>query len=150
MIRIVIGTDHHGVAIKNFLVTLKTIGAQEITWTDVGAHDTTRVDFPLYADKAIALMRENKADLGILLCGSGVGMSIAANRYCGIYAALAWRPEIAIHARQADNANVLVLPADYVSHDQALVIVQAWLSAEFAGGRYSDRLAMLDSRKECC
>lgn len=147
MIRIVIGTDHHGVAIKNFLISLPTIGAQKITWVDVGAHDTARVDFPVYADKAIALMREEKADLGILLCGSGVGMSIAANRHRGIYAALAWLPEIARHARQADNANVLVLPADYVSNEQALAIVQAWLSAEFAGGRYAQRLTMLDRNK---
>jgi ribose 5-phosphate isomerase B len=78
------------------------------------------------------------------LCGSGVGMSIAANRHPGIFAALAWNQEVARQCKEDDNANVLVLPADFISEDQMMGIIMAWLGARFKGGRYQERIKMID------
>ena len=81
---------------------------------------------------------------GFFICGSGIGMSIAANRYPKIYAALCWNESVAKVAKSDDGANVLIPPADYVSIDDALKIVKAWMDAEFKGGRYQDRLELID------
>ena len=113
---------------------------------DVGTDSNDRVDYPAYAKKVCetVLSADQGQSMGILLCGSGVGVSIAANRFEKIYAALCWSPEVAALARQHDNANVLVLPADFVSNELAVDIVKSWLDAEFLGGRYQDRLDLID------
>ena len=87
---------------------------------------------------------QGKAERGILLCGSGIGMVIAANRFKGIYAALCWNEAIARVAREDDGSNLLVLPSDFVHEDDAVALVQVWLKAAFKGGRYQVRLDMLD------
>lgn len=85
-----------------------------------------------------------QADLGILLCGSGVGMSIAANRFKNIRAGLCWCPEAAKMAKQDDNINILVIPTDFVTPEQCLIIINSWLKAEFKSGVYQDRLNQID------
>ena len=112
--------------------------------TDVGTLSEERTDYPIYAQKAVALMQAGMVDAAILLCGSGIGMSIAANRYAHIQAGIAWNREVARLARAHDNVNVLVIPSDFVSNDQLIQIVESWLYAEFLGGRYAERLAMID------
>jgi len=144
MKKIVIGADHRGFELKKFLLEQHTIGSQEIQWIDVGTKSSERTDFPLYAVEAVKKILAHEAELGILICASGVGMSIAANRFKHIYAALVWNERVAGHARAHDNANVLVLPADYVSTAQAPAIIAAWLNAKFLGGRYANRLCDLD------
>jgi ribose 5-phosphate isomerase B len=141
---IVIGSDHRGRALKDFLVLHDEIGDVNITWLDVGTHTIERTDYPQYAHDAVDVIRTGDAELGILLCGTGVGMSIAANRYPYIYAALAWNQEIAHRAREEDNANILVLPADYVDAADAVGIVYAWLHTTFQEGRYRYRLDQVD------
>lgn len=115
-----------------------------ISWYDVGAHTTERSDYPDYAQKAVALMHTHTVSLSVLLCGTGAGMAMAANRFSKIYAAVAWNSEIAKKAREEDNCNCLVLPADYLTHDEACAIVSAWLAASFRGGHYAERLARID------
>jgi ribose 5-phosphate isomerase B len=85
-----------------------------------------------------------KAEYGVLLCGTGVGMAIAANRFKGIFAAVAWNEAVARASKEDDNANVLVLPADDLSEEQTLRIVSAWLGAHFKEGRYRERVAQID------
>jgi Ribose 5-phosphate isomerase RpiB len=85
-----------------------------------------------------------KADTGLLICGSGIGMAIAANRFKGIYAGVAWNPEIAQAAREDDNINMLVLPADYITHLESPAIITAWINAQFKEGRYTQRLQAID------
>jgi ribose 5-phosphate isomerase B len=84
------------------------------------------------------------AQQGILLCGTGVGMAITANRFPGVYAGLVWNEEIARLAKEDDKVNILVLPADFVSLDQLVAMVKAWQTAQFNEGRYAKRIAMID------
>lgn len=144
MITFVIGADHRGFHIKEQLKKHTMLGSLAVQWIDVGAHDAQRSDYPLFVEKACQELLSKKADKGILLCGSGVGMSIAANRFAGIYAALVWNKEVSVQSKQDDNANVLVLPADYITESQALEMITAWLQAEFKGGRYQERISMID------
>jgi ribose 5-phosphate isomerase B len=142
---LVIGTDHRGFAHKEYLKKMLVISGISVQWIDVGAGDEKRSDYPVFARAAVQEMLSGRAQLGVLLCGSGVGMAIAANRYKKIYAALAWNEIVAQQSREDDNANILVLPADFVTPDQAVAMVQVWLQACFNGGRYQERVAMLDT-----
>ena len=145
MIKIAIGVDHRGVALKNYLLAnVKKHQDQEIFWIDVGCSDEKYCDYPSYAIEVCKRIRTGEAELGILACGTGIGMAIAANRFSGIYAALSWNEEVARLAREHDKANILVLPSDYVSHEQAVGMIHAWLSAQFLAGKYQRRIDIID------
>lgn len=144
MKQIAIGADHRGFVLKEFLVHCHRVREHTITWIDVGTNSSESADYPAYAFKVVHKVRTGEADMGILLCGTGLGMSIAANRFKKIYAALAWNAEIARRARQEDGANILVLPADYLASEQVLEIVSVWLSSSFLGGHYQKRLHEVD------
>jgi ribose 5-phosphate isomerase B len=137
---IAIGTDHRGFQHKEYI----KLQMQSISWIDVGAYDEERSDYPLFAQRVCEAMQTQTADVGILICATGVGMAIAANRYPKIYAALAWNIEIALQSKTHDGANVLVLPSDYVSYEEAVDMIEVWLHAAFRGERYQQRLAMID------
>jgi len=141
---IAIGTDHRGFMHKEFI---KKHVTASIKWFDVGTHSTDRTDYPLYADKVIELMSTRIVMCGVLICASGGGMAIAANRYKNIYAVVAWNDEVAKLCKVEDNANVLVLPADFISCENAVRMVDIWLTQEFKGGRYAERIAMIDKKK---
>jgi ribose 5-phosphate isomerase B len=138
--KISIGADHRGFELKQAIIK----AFAQIDWLDVGTHSTQRTDYPVVARAVCEQILTDEATRGILLCGSGVGVSIAANRHPGIYAALCWNAELARTAREDDNANILVLPADYLTTDQACDMVRAWLEATFKGGHYQKRLDMID------
>lgn len=140
-----IASDHAGVAMKNVLVAeLRKLGYQP---EDLGTNDADKPDdYPDYAHPLAKEVSEGQAKRGILLCGSGVGMDIVANRYRGVRAALAWEPEIAQLSRQHNDSNVLVLPARFVSNEQGLQIMKAWLDAKFQGGRHERRVKKIDPK----
>lgn len=138
--KIAIGTDHRGFVHKEFITKQMSF----IEWIDVGTDSTDRTDYPLYANKVVELMANGHADYGILLCASGGGMAITANRHSYIYAVVAWNIEIARQCKAEDNANVLVLPSDFVTCDDAVAMIEAWLAETFKGGRYAERIAMID------
>lgn len=138
---IAIGADHRGFAYKTAIMKK---GFKDITWIDEGTFDDTRTDYPLFAQKVAQRLVNREAQRGILICGSGVGMAMAANRYQGIYAAVVWNTEIARVSRTDDNSNVLVIPSDFVSLDVALAMISVWLSTEFLEGRYQQRISMID------
>lgn len=141
--KISIGSDHKGYQLKEFLKAHFT----EHEWSDVGTlDDEERTDYPVFSKKVCKEVLDEKVERGILLCGSGIGMAIAANRFSGIYAALCWSAEVACVAREDDLANVLVLAADFIDDELAVKIVDIWLSAEFKGGRYQERLNMIDEK----
>ncbi len=149
-----IGADHRGFELKNLLkreFATITVDREEkkITWHDVGSFSQERSDYPCFARLVCDDITQNRAQFGILVCGSGVGMAIAANRNKGIYAALCWSSEIAFIARADDGMNVLVLSADYIPNEQNFDIVRAalhaWATPTFKGGHYQDRLAMIDA-----
>ena len=138
--KISIGADHRGYDLKQALVE----HFSDYQFLDAGTFSSERTDYPLFAKKVCANILEGSAQAGILICGSGVGMSIAANRHKKIYAALCWTPEIAYYAKKHDGANVLVLPADFIDNDLVVKIVSTWLETKFEGGRYERRLCMID------
>ena len=143
--KIVVGADHRGYAQKQLI--LEQLADSPYTLIDVGTDSDERTDFPVYTDKVVNLIKEKQAQLGILLCGSGIGMAIAANRHRGIYAGVVWNETIAKKAKEHHNANLVVLPSDYITDEQVMPIINAWLNAPFNGGRYAERIAMIDNIK---
>lgn len=141
--KIAIGTDHRGFKHKEYIKNQSI----EYQWIDVGAYDEQRSDYPLFAQRVIDLMLSGAVDYGVLLCSTGIGMAIAANRYSSIYAAVVWNEDIARQAKSEDNINVLVLPSDCISLEESIVIIHTWLKTQFKGARYAERLAMIDELK---
>lgn len=141
---IAIGADHRGYAMKEFLKKHTEFDTTTIEWHDVGALDDERSDYPTYGMRAVAAMHKKVSDSAVLICGSGIGMAITANRYPGIYAGVVWNADIAAIAKEHDHVNVLVFPSDYVSNEDALKMLQAWLVAKKKDGRYEKRLAMIE------
>jgi ribose 5-phosphate isomerase B len=139
--KIAIGADHRGFLLKEQLKKQ----LPNIEWIDVGASTQERSDYPIFVRAACELMRSGRVEHAVLLCGSGVGMSIAANRYKGIFAALVWSAQLARMAKEDDNVNVLVFAADITPADEVIASINAWLQASFKGGQYAQRLAMIDS-----
>lgn len=146
--KIAIGTDHRGYDLKQAIIKVEQWGNDAIEWIDVGTMTSERTDYPMYADLVVEALAMGEADLGILLCGSGIGMAVAANRFPGIFAGVVWNEDVARMAKEDDNINVLVLPADFIDKDVAFKLIGAWLSARFKGGRYEERLAMIDAVAE--
>lgn len=140
MMKIAIGSDHRGFALKKILLAV----LEGITLVDCGAASDERSDYPDFAHAVAQMILDKKAEAGILLCGTGIGMAMAANRNKGIYAGVCWNAEVACKAKADDHLNVLVLPADYISQADAIEIVAAWLDTEPLGERHAERLAKID------
>jgi ribose 5-phosphate isomerase B len=138
--KIAIGADHRGFLHKEFIKE----HMRSIEWVDVGTHNEERTDYPIFADKVVQLMLSHTVSAGVLLCASGGGMAVAANRYNHIYAVVAWNDEIAKQSKLEDNANILVLPSDFVSCEDSVNMIDLWLAQDFKGGRYAERIAMID------
>ena len=137
-----IESDHPGFQLKERLVTeLRALGYEPL---DVGTHSPASADYPDFAHNVAEQVEHHDANRGVLLCGTGLGMSYTANRYPRVRAAVAWTPEIAALAREHNDANVLVLPARFVSEAAGKEILKAWLDTPFAGGRHSRRVAKIE------
>jgi ribose 5-phosphate isomerase B len=141
-----IASDHAGVEMKNRLVAeLKQLGYQP---DDIGANDPNKPDdYPDYAHPLAKEVSEGDVKRGILLCGSGVGMDIVANRYPGVRAALAWSPAIGELSRRHNDSNVLVLPARFMTDAVAIDTMKAWLDTKFEGGRHERRVNKIDTQE---
>jgi ribose 5-phosphate isomerase B len=135
---IALGCDHRGLNLKQTIMSL--INETEHSYEDFGGYDTTPVDYPDIAQKVAEAVARREFGCGILVCSSGIGMSIAANKVKGIRAALCHNPFTASRARQHNDANVLCLGADVVGQDSVKQIVQTFLDTEFEGGRHTQRL----------
>ena len=141
-----IGSDHAGVELKRRLVSeLHRLGFEPL---DVGTHGDDSVDYPDFAHAVAGRVERREARRGVLLCGTGLGMSYAANRHQGVRAAVAWSAEVARLSREHNDANILILPARFVSEDEGVRILQAWLDSDFEGGRHSRRVAKIDQELE--
>src|SRR4026209_2267433 len=137
-----IGSDHAGFQLKERLVAeLRALGYQPL---DLGTHSLESTDYPDYAHSVASRVEREDASRGVLLCGTGLGMSYAANRHPGVRAAVAWSPEIARLAREHNDANVLILPARFGTEDRGVEILKAGLSTGFEGGRHVRRIAKID------
>ena len=136
--RIAIGSDHRGFALKQSLIDMICELGHEPD--DMGCYDDEAVDYPDYAEKVATAVSRGKADRGILICGTGIGMSIAANKVPGVRAALCADPFSARMAREHNDANVMCIGGGLVGEWSAQETVKAYLEAEFEGGRHSRRV----------
>jgi len=140
--KLIIGNDHAGFTLKNKVKTL--VEKMGHTVEDVGCHSEDSVDYPIYGKAVSASVSEGRFSKGILICGSGLGMSMIANRFTGVRAALCNDVFSAALSRRHNDANLLVMGGRLIGGDLAEEIVRTWLSTEFDGGRHQDRIVQLD------
>lgn len=138
MKKLAIGSDHAGFELKEIIITFLKEKGFEIV--DKGCYSLDSVDYPDFAHPTAEAVEKKEVDFGILICGSANGVSMAANKHQGVRAAIAWTPEIAILAKQHNDANILSLPARFISTDVAKEIVNAFISTKFEGGRHARRV----------
>ncbi|HUH50718.1 MAG TPA: ribose 5-phosphate isomerase B [Flavobacterium sp.] len=136
--RIAIGNDHAGTTYKNAIVAYLKQSGHSVT--NHGTDSLDSVDYPDYVHPVATEVENKQADLGIVICGSGNGVAITANKHQNIRCALCWTKEIAALARQHNDANVLSIPARYTSKEQAIAIVETFLNTAFEGGRHQSRV----------
>jgi len=142
-VKIAIGSDHAGLELKEYIKQVLAGGDYEVT--DYGTNSPQSVDYPDYGFKVAQAVAAGEADRGILVCGTGMGMSVVANKVKGIRAALAFDTYTAVQSRKHLDANVLVLGERVTGRGLAEEIVRSWLSAEFEGGRHSGRIAKIEA-----
>ncbi len=133
--------DHAAFDMKEFLVGYMSAKGYEVI--DFGCYSEERCDYADFAHPLASAVENGSVAFGIALCGSGEGMAMTLNKHNGIRAGLAWRKEIAELVKQHNDANILVLPARFISNDEAVELVNAYLGAEFEGGRHEQRIAKM-------
>lgn len=143
-----IASDHAGVKIKTFVKEILEKLGHKVE--DLGPYDNTRVDYPDYAKKLCEELVKESSSLGVLICGSGIGMSIAANKFEGIRAALCHNEYSARMARQHNDANVLCLGERVSAEGMIEAIIQAWNEAKFEGGRHTNRVEKINFLGKSC
>jgi ribose 5-phosphate isomerase B len=140
--KVIVGCDHAGFSLKTQVKSL--LENMGYTVEDAGCHSEDSVDYPIYGKAVATGVAEGKFAKGILICGSGLGMSMIANRFPGVRAALCNDLYSAILSRRHNNANLLVMGGRLIGSDLAEEIVKTWLTTEFDGGRHGRRIAQLD------
>jgi ribose 5-phosphate isomerase B len=140
-VKIAIGSDHGGYELKDLIISYLQNNGHDVT--DCGCTSLVSVDYPDFAKKVCSEVRSGSCDAGILICGTGIGMSIAANRYRDIRAALCHDSFTARMSREHNNANVLCIGARVTGSEVALDMVGSWVNTDFAGGRHQQRLDKL-------
>lgn len=137
-----IGADHAGFELKERLKQeLLRLGYEPL---DLGTHSADSTDYPDYAHPVARQVETGAVKRAVLLCGTGLGMAYAANRHKGVRAAVVWTPEVARLARAHNDANVLVLPARFVTEADGLEILRNWLNTPFEGGRHERRVTKIE------
>jgi ribose 5-phosphate isomerase B len=135
-----IASDHDGFELKQFIISKLT----NFNWKDEGCSSSESVDYPDFAHKVAAFIEAHPTEKGILICGSGNGMQMTANKHPNVRAALCWSKEIAVLARAHNNANILVLPARFISQEEAIEIITAFFETPFEGGRHKKRVQKIN------
>ena len=138
MIKVAMASDHAGYEMKELLKTILTEKGYEVK--DFGTNSTDSCDYPDYAHPCANAVETGECAFGVAMCGSGNGIAMTLNHHNGVRAAICWLPELASLARQHNDANVLVLPARFITEGDAESILDAWLSADFEGGRHVRRV----------
>ena len=140
---IALGSDHGGYKLKEEIKKyLDEIGLE---YKDFGTHNEERCDYPEFAEKVAKAVQTKECEKGILVCGTGFGVSIVANKFKGIRCASCWNEEVAKLLKGHNNANVIALPGRFINVSQAIVILRAWIATEFMEGRHSERLQMIEN-----
>ena len=137
-----LASDHAGLDMKNFIADL--LKKQNRDFIDLGTCSDESVNYPDYADKLADCVLKKEADLGILVCGTGIGISIRANRHKGIRAALLYSDEVAAMAKKHNNANVIVFGGRTMAQEDVAKRIEIFINTDFEGGRHQKRIDMLD------
>lgn len=145
--RIALGSDHRGVHIKARLIQSLTANAFEII--DEGTFNESSVDYPDFAEAVARRVSDGEADRGILICGTGIGMAITANKFIGVRAAPCYDEVMVEMSRRHNDVNVLCLPGDLIGDRSIDDMVLRWLQTDFDGGRHADRLAKIHRIEKC-
>ena len=140
--RVVLGSDHGGYETK--LAAIEYLKENNIEYVDLGCYNLESVDYPSYGIKVGEEVRGNEGTVGIVVCTTGIGISIAANKVKGIRCALCFNEKVAMMTRLHNNSNVLALPGAYLSKDETKKIVHTFLNTEFEGGRHSRRVDIIN------
>ena len=140
--KIAIGCDHAGYDLK--VLIKENLDTSEFEVTDFGTDSPESVDYPDYVHPLASSIQDDKNELGILICGSGNGVCMTANKHQGIRAALCWNKDLAALARQHNNANLICLPARFIESELAAEMVEIFLHTEFEGGRHQRRVGKID------
>jgi ribose 5-phosphate isomerase B len=133
-----IGSDHAGFILKEAII--KHLQSKGFELKDYGCYSEESIDYPDYAHPVSEYITSNEGSLGILICGSGNGINMTANKHQGVRSALCWNPEIALLARQHNNANIIAIPARFITIEAALLMVDTFLATSFEGGRHQLRV----------
>jgi ribose 5-phosphate isomerase B len=136
--KIAIGADHAGVQLKSVITEFLRSKGHEVE--DFGTNSEQSVDYPDFAHPVASSVESGKSDYGVLICGSGNGISMAANKHQGIRAAICWKRELASLARQHNDANILSLPARFITEEEAKACAEAFFTTPFEGGRHANRV----------
>jgi ribose 5-phosphate isomerase B len=140
---IAIGGDHAGFSYKQQIIEL--LEQKGLSYHDFGPFSSNSVDYPDFVHPLADAVESNAYKMGILVCGSGNGVAITANKHAGIRAALCWNTELAALARQHNNANVLCLPARFINIEEAKKCVDTFLNTDFEGGRHAERVRKINN-----
>lgn len=138
-----IGADHAGFKLKEIIKPY--LEEKGYTIRDFGCFSEESIDYPDFAHPVATMVEENEGMIGILICGSGNGINMTANKHKGVRSALCWRKEIAELARLHNNANIITLPARFITTEEAIEMVDVFLSTEFEGGRHQIRVNKISS-----
>ena len=139
--KVAIGCDHAGFAYKDTII--RVLKKEGIEVVDKGTYSEESVDYPDFVHPVADLVENKEVDLGVLICGSGNGVSMAANKHQGIRAALCWKNDLAALARQHNDANIISIPARFVSAKLARQMVRTFVSTDFEGGRHARRVGKI-------
>ncbi len=143
MKKIAIGADHAGFQLKEKIKNYLVDKGYQVK--DFGCYSEERADYPDFAHPVASSVENKENDLGILICGSGNGINMTANKHKGIRSALCWNKEIALLARQHNDANIIALPARYISYSEAKDSIEIFIKTEFEGGRHTDRVKKISN-----
>lgn len=139
--KVYIASDHAGYELKE---AIKQHYSGRFEFEDFGTHSTESCDYPDFAHPLASAVAAHEGVMGILICGTGNGVAITANKHAGVRAALSWNRDIAALARQHNNANVIVLPARFIDTDTAFNLIDTFFSTDFEGGRHERRVSKIN------
>ncbi len=139
-----IASDHAGFELKEYIK--KVLAKKGYTVRDFGTDSPESMDYPDTAHPLAAAVEAGEVDFGVAMCGSGNGITMTLNKHQGVRAALCWQPEIALLAKQHNNANIISMPARFISRKMAVRILEAYLGAQFEGGRHQRRIDKIPCR----
>lgn len=142
--KIAIGSDHAGFEYKSKIVQFLTDKGIEVQ--DFGTFSTESVDFPDFAHPTASAVEKGEVDFGILICGSGQGVNMTANKHQGVRSALCWNTDVARLSREHNDANIIALPARFVAYEYAIEMIEIFLNTSFEGGRHERRVQKIS----CC